>query len=51
LPSIENKEMNFYAWSSNDPLIDAPFDTKIPDPNHSMIVTPDILLCPLLAFD
>ncbi len=50
LPIIKkNNQMNFYKCSSNDPLKINKFG--IPEPVSSMIIYPDILLVPLLAFD
>jgi len=51
LPSIEQKTMKFYTWRTTDKLIPAAFGTSIPDPSSSIIVIPDVLLVPLLAFD
>ena len=41
--------MNFYSWSSNDPLKINKFG--IPEPVSSKIFYPDILLVPLVAYD
>jgi len=50
LPIIEkDNQMNFYNWSSNDPLKINKFG--IPQPVSSKIFYPDILLVPLVAFD
>jgi len=51
LPSIEQKTMKFYTWRTTDKLIPAAFGTSIPDPSSSIILIPDVLLVPLLAFD
>ncbi len=50
LPIIKkNNQINFYKWSSNDPLKINKFG--IPEPLSSKIVYPDILLVPLVAYD
>ena len=50
LPKIGmNSEMNFYQWSTKDPLSINKFG--IPEPISNKTKFPDILLVPLLAFD
>ena len=41
--------LEFRAWTSRDPLVDGAFGAKVP--KSGKIVTPDILIVPLLAFD
>ena len=50
LPIIKkNNQMNFYSWSTNDPLKINKFG--IPEPVSNKIFYPDILLVPLVAYD
>ena len=50
LPKIKQKfHMDFYEWSTNDPLMINRFG--IPEPVSNKIRYPDILLVPLVAFD
>ena len=50
LPKIKkNSQMNFFQWSTNDPLVINKFG--IPEPISKMIKYPDVLLVPLVAFD
>ena len=50
LPKIGmNSEMNFFQWSTKDPLSINKFG--IPEPISNKIKFPDILLVPLLAYD
>ena len=50
LPKIKkNNQMNFYEWSSNEPLSINIFG--IPEPLSNKKIYPDILLVPLVAFD
>ena len=50
LPIIkQNNQMDFYKWSSNEPLKINKFG--IPEPLSSKIIYPDILLVPLVAYD
>ena len=50
LPKIKkNSQMNFFQWSTNDPLIINKFG--IPEPISKMVKYPDVLLVPLVAFD
>ena len=50
LPIIKKgNQMNFYNWSSKDPLKINKFG--IPEPVSSKILYPDILLVPLVAYD
>ena len=50
LPKIRiNSEMNFFQWSTKDPLSINKFG--IPEPISNKTKFPDILLVPLLAFD
>ena len=50
LPKIKkNFNMDFYQWSFNEPLMINKFG--IPEPNSKILVYPDILLVPLVAFD
>jgi len=50
LPKIGmNSEMNFFQWSTKDPLRINKFG--IPEPISNKTKFPDILLVPLLAFD
>ena len=41
--------MDFYSWSTNNPLVINKYG--IPEPVSNKIVYPDILLVPLVAFD
>ena len=50
LPKIKtNSQMNFFKWSTSDPLITNTFG--IPEPISKKIMYPDIILVPLVAFD
>ena len=50
LPKIKkNSQMNFFQWSSNDPLVINKFG--IPEPISKIVKYPDVLLVPLVAFD
>ena len=50
LPKIsKNYSMNFYIWSSNDPLNINKYG--IPEPITNKIIYPDVLLVPLVAYD
>ena len=50
LPKIKkNFQMDFYEWSSQDPLVINKYG--IPEPISNKIVYPDILLVPLVAYD
>ena len=50
LPKIKkNFDMNFYKWSFSEPLKINKYG--IPEPNSKIIVHPDILFIPLVAFD
>ena len=50
LPKIKtNSQMNFFKWSTSDPLITNIFG--IPEPISKKIMYPDIILVPLVAFD
>ena len=50
LPRVgKNSEMNFFSWSTKDPLDINRYG--IPEPISKKIVYPDILLVPLVAFD
>ena len=50
LPKIKkNSEMDFFQWSSEDPLIINKYG--IPEPTSDKIKCPSILLVPLVAFD
>jgi len=50
LPKIKkNFQMDFYEWSSQDPLIINKYG--IPEPTSNKIVYPNILLVPLIAYD
>ncbi len=50
LPKIKSKsQMDFFKWSTKDPLIIN--DYGIPEPTSNKIIYPDILLVPLVAFD
>ncbi len=50
LPKIkENSQMDFFCWSSNDPLLINEYG--IPEPTSDEVVFPSILLVPLVAFD
>ena len=50
LPKIKkNSQMDFFQWSSKDPLVINKFG--IPEPSNGKIKFPDILLVPLLSFD
>jgi 5-formyltetrahydrofolate cyclo-ligase len=50
LPKIKkNFDMDFYKWSFKEPLKINKYG--IPEPDSKMLVYPDILLIPLVAFD
>ena len=50
LPKIKkNFEMNFFPWSTKQPLEINKFG--IPEPTSNKIVYPNILLVPLVAYD
>ena len=50
LPKIRKKsQMNFFYWSTTDPLTINKFG--IPEPNSNKIVYPSILLVPIVAYD
>ena len=50
LPKIKKKnQMNFFKWSFKEPLTINKFG--IPEPVADKILSPDILLIPLVAFD
>ena len=50
LPKInKNSQMNFFHWSTKDPLLIN--KSGIPEPTSNKINYPDILLVPLVAFD
>ena len=50
LPKImKNSQMNFFQWSTNDPLAINKYG--IPEPISENVKFPDILLVPLVAFD
>ncbi len=50
LPRIkENSQMDFYCWSTKEPLIINNYG--IPEPTSNQIKYPDILLVPLVAYD
>ena len=50
LPKIsKNSRMNFFVWSSNDPLNINEYG--IPEPIINRMIFPDVLLVPLVAYD
>ena len=50
LPVIKkNYDMNFYKWSFNEPLKINKYG--IPEPDSGILIYPDVLLVPLVAFD
>ena len=50
LPKIKkNFRMDFYQWSSNEPLSINKYG--IPEPISGKVIYPDILLVPIVAFD
>ena len=50
LPKIKkNSQMNYYQWSTNNPLAVNKFG--IPEPISKIVKYPDVLLVPLVAFD
>ena len=50
LPKIKkNSQMNFFQWSTNDPLAINRFG--IPEPISKIVKYPDVLIVPLVAFD
>ena len=50
LPKIgQNSNMNFFIWSTNDPLNTNKYG--IPEPINNKIIYPDVLLVPLVAYD
>jgi 5-formyltetrahydrofolate cyclo-ligase len=52
LPRVQGwgRPLAFHAWQPEDPLFAGPFQVMEPSPD-APLVTPDILLVPLLAFD
>jgi len=52
LPVMQGPAMplDFKAWELGDPLVDADFGVKEPEPEAES-VSPDLLLVPMLAFD
>jgi len=50
LPKIKkNFDMDFYKWSFNEPLKINKYG--IPEPESNILIFPDVLLIPLVAFD
>ncbi len=50
LPKIEkNSHMNFFRWSTKEPLAINKYG--IPEPTSNIMIHPNILLVPLVAFD
>ena len=50
LPVIKkNSDMNFYKWSFREPLKINKYG--IPEPESNILIYPDVLLVPLVAFD
>ena len=50
LPVIKNNfQMNFYKWNFSEPLKINKYG--IPEPEQKILVYPDILLVPMVAFD
>ena len=50
LPKIKkNSQMNYYQWSTNNPLAVNKFG--IPEPISKIVKYPDVFLVPLVAFD
>ena len=50
LPIVKkNYDMNFYKWSFNKPLKINKYG--IPEPDSNILIYPDVLLIPLVAFD
>ena len=50
LPKIKNNfQMNFFEWTSKDPLTINKYG--IPEPSSNTLRYPDVILVPLLAFD
>ena len=50
LPKIsKNSNMNFFVWSTNDPLNINKYG--IPEPITNRMIFPDVLLVPLVAYD
>jgi 5-formyltetrahydrofolate cyclo-ligase len=50
LPKIrKNSQMNFFQWSTKDPLTINEYG--IPEPSSNKVRYPDILLVPLVAYD
>jgi 5-formyltetrahydrofolate cyclo-ligase len=52
LPVVEGRAqpLVFRAWSPGDSLVDGAYGTRTPK-RDALVVTPDIVLIPLLAFD
>jgi 5-formyltetrahydrofolate cyclo-ligase len=52
LPRVQGwgRPLAFHAWQPGDPLLVGPFQVMEPSPD-APLVTPEILLVPLLAFD
>lgn len=53
LPVIEerNKPLLFRTWDEGTPVKEGHFTIPEPDPAFSKLVTPDVLIVPMLAFD
>ncbi len=53
LPQIKGKNLplTFRAWHDKTPMRVGLDEMKEPDPAHAAVVTPDVLIVPLLAFD
>jgi len=50
LPKIKkNHQMDFFSWSTKDPLLINKFG--IPEPTTNKVIYPDVLLVPIVAFD
>lgn len=50
LPKIKkNSQMDFFQWSTKDPLLVNSYG--IPEPTSNKVIYPDILLVPLVAYD
>jgi 5-formyltetrahydrofolate cyclo-ligase len=45
----KNYDMNFYKWSFKEPLNINKYG--IPEPESNILIYPDVLLVPLVAFD
>ncbi|MGE4323764.1 MAG: 5-formyltetrahydrofolate cyclo-ligase [Sphingobium sp.] len=53
LPRVLDRlgSMDFLTWPPDGALLPGPFGTSHPDPSTATIITPDVIIAPLLGFD